>query len=341
MSYIDDIIQVTRLELPWEKLSGTNILITGATGLIGSCLVEVLMSRPNRDYRLFAMGRNVERMKKLFSQYEGDSNFKPIYGDVVLQLPIEESFHYIVHAASGAAPNDFTTRPVEVMKANINGVINLIEYGLKHNMRRFLYISSGEVYGEGDGRFFTEEYSGYVDSINPRSCYPSSKRAAETLCVSYADEYGADVVIARPCHIYGPHFTESDNRVFAQFIRNVLRNEDIVMKSKGEQFRSWCYVVDSVSAILHILLNGKSCDAYNIADKNSNISIKDLAEMIAKIGGCKVIVKIPEEVESKGFNVVRKSVFITDKLETLGWDIHGMMCEKLVNTIEMAKIINK
>ena len=224
--------------------------------------------------------------------------------------------------------------PVEVVKSNIKGIENLMEYGLKHGMKRFLYGSSGEIYGEGDGRVFTEDYSGYVDSTSPRSCYPSSKRAAETLCVSYAVEYGADVVIARPCHIYGPYFTEQDNRVYAQFIRNVVRNEDIVMKSTGKQFRSWCYVVDCASALLHILLKGENCQAYNIADESSNISIRELAEMVATIGKCKVIMELPADNEKAGYNVVKKSVFSTKKLESLGWALQpGNMEQKMKSTI--------
>ena len=246
-------------------------------------------------------------------------------------------FDYIIHAASNANPKFYATQPVEVMKANIGGVANLIEYGLHHGMKRFLYVSSGEVYGEGDGRVFTEDYSGYVDCTKPRSCYPSSKRAAETLCVSYAEEYGADVVIARPCHTYGPHFTEADNRVYAQFIRNVLKGEDIVMKSTGEQFRSWCYVVDCVSALLYILLKGENGQAYNIADAASNISIRELAETIATIGGKKVVIDVPDADEKKGFNVVSKSVFSTEKLVNIGWNPKSNMKSGLDNTIEELK----
>ena len=251
-----------------------------------------------------------------------------------MPLTGETQFDYIIHAAGGACPSEFALRPVEVIKANIDGVSNLMEYGLKHGMRRFLYVSSGEVYGQGDGRVFTEDYSGYVDCTSTRSCYPSSKRAAETLCVSYATEYAADVVIARPCHVYGPCFTESDNRVYAQFIRNVLRGEDIVMKSNGEQFRSWCYVVDCVSALLHILLKGENCQAYNIADDESNISIIGLAMMIASIGGRSVVKATPDTGEKQGFNVVTKSVFDIEKVKSLGWRPLVHMEEGIKKTIE-------
>lgn len=333
-SYKEDISLVFKLDLPWEKLSGANILVTGATGLIGGCLVETLMMNPKRDYHVFASGRNEERARKRFAEFAEDNAFHFIQYDVMQPLQSDVEFDYIIHTASNANPKFYATQPVEVMKANIDGVANLMEYGLVHGMKRFLYVSSGEVYGEGDGRVFTEDYSGYVNCATPRACYPSSKRAAETLCVSYAAEYGADIVIARPCHVYGPYFTEQDNRVYAQFIRNVLRGEDIVMKSTGEQFRSWCYVVDCVSALLHILLKGECGGAYNIADDESNISIRELAEMIADIGDRKVIVDVPDADEKRGFNVVTKSLFDTNKLESLGWKVDGLMRDKLENTIK-------
>lgn len=334
MSYQEDILNIYEQDLPWGELSGTNILVTGATGLIGGCLVEALMMNPNRDYQVYASGRNEEWARSRFKAFADDAAFHFVKYDVMQPLQSDVRFDYIIHAASGASPNFFAKNPVEVMKSNVNGVVHLMEYGLSHRMKRFLYVSSGEVYGEGDGRVFTEDYSGYVDCTKPRSCYPSSKRAAETLCAAYAAEYGADVVIARPCHIYGPHFTEQDNRVYAQFIRNVLRGEDIVMKSTGEQFRSWCYVVDCVSALLHILLKGENGEAYNIADAQSNISIRELAETIAKIGGRKVVIDIPDADEKRGFNPVTKSVFSTEKLERLGWQPLNHISSGIKNTIE-------
>lgn len=333
-SYREDILQVFEQNLPWEKLSGANILVTGATGLIGGCLVETLMMNPRRDYQVYASGRNEERARVRFKDFAEESAFHFVKYDVMLPLENDVRFDFIIHAASNASPNFFAQQPVEVIKSNIDGVANLMEYGLAHSMKCFLYVSSGEVYGEGDGRVFTEDYSGYVDCAKPRSCYPSSKRAAETLCVSYAAEYGADVVIARPCHTYGPYFTEQDNRVYAQFIRNVLRGEDIVMKSTGEQFRSWCYVVDCVSALLHILLKGESGEAYNIADADSNISIRELAETIASIGGQKVVIDLPNADEKRGFNPVTKSIFSTDKLESLGWKPKNHISTGMNNTIK-------
>ena len=324
-------------DLPWNRLAGCNILVTGATGLIGSSFVDVLMRNHNKDYQVYALGRNMQRAQARFFQFKDDPTFHFLCGDVTQPLATDESFHFIIHAASNGSPNFFANSPVEVMKSNIYGVSNLIEYGLAHDMMRFLYVSTGEVYGVNEAAVFDESSYGYVDILETRSCYPSSKRAAETLAMCYAAEYGADVVVARPCHTYGPNFTESDNRVYVQFIRNVLNGDDIVMKSAGTQYRSWCYVDDCVSALLYILLKGKCGEAYNVADKTSVVTIRELAEMIALIAGRKVVMQVPSRIERKGYTPIRHAVFDTAKLEALGWSVSGTMEEKLRQTIDVCR----
>lgn len=331
-SYLNYIKEACDCNLSWDRLQNTNILITGATGLIGSCLVDILMQKNVAGLNVYAAGRNVERASARFKQYSSNKNFHFIKYDVTNTLNSSICFDYIIHAASNASPNFFKQFPVEVIASNIYGVDNLLKYGKEHGMKRFLYVSTGEVYGEGDGRVYREDYSGYIDCTNPRSCYPSSKRAAETLCSAYVTEYGVDAVIARPSHTYGPYFTESDNRVYAQFIRNVLNNEDIILKSTGEQYRSWCFVVDCAQALLYVLLNGKTGEAYNIADATSNITIKQLAEMVAEIGGKKVVMKLPDTPDNN--KIITKATFDTNKLQALGWKISGNMKEKMTSTIK-------
>ena len=245
--YQQDLAKAAKL-LPLS-LTG-NVLITGATGLIGGCLTDILIQFS--ECEVYALGRNRQRAEQRFQQYWNNPHFHFLEHDICTPLDCSVDFHYIIHAASNASPNFFMQKPVEVMRANLEGLSHLVEYGLQHHMQRMVYVSSGEIYGEGDGSVFTEESSGYIDILSPRACYPSSKRAAETLCASYNQEYQTQITIARPCHTYGPYFTESDNRVFAQFIRNVLHDEDIVMKSVGTQYRSWIYVVDCAAAILSI-----------------------------------------------------------------------------------------
>ena len=310
-----------------------NILITGATGLIGSCLVDLLMR--HSFCHIYAMGRNSQRAEQRFADYWQQPRFHFIRHDICQSLECTENFHYIIHAASNASPNFFQQSPVEVMKSNLDGLCHLVEYGLRHQMKRMVYISSGEVYGEGDGSVFTEESSGHIDILSPRACYPSSKRAAETLCAAYIQEYGADIVIARPCHTYGPYFTESDNRVYAQFIRNILNDEDIVMKSRGEQFRSWLYVVDCAVAMLLLLTKGNSGEAYNVANEESNITIRQLAEEIAKIGNKKVVFDLAENGNT---TPITKAVFSTEKLNQLGWKPLFSIEEGLAHTIQSMRL---
>lgn len=333
MTYKEGIIAAAAEALPWERLEGKNILIAGATGLIGSCLVDILMSRVTASYKVFASGRNAVRAHERFAQYSASPRFHFLQHDVCQPLSCNETFHYIVHAASGAGPASFANTPVEVVKANILGVSNLMDYGLSHGMERMLYVSTGEIYGEGGatvateaGMAFGEHDSGYVDCATQRACYPSSKRAAETLCMAYRGEYGADVVIARPCHVYGPNFTEADNRVFAQFMRNAMSGEDIIMKSDGSQFRSWCHVIDCARGLLYIMLKGRDGEAYNVADEASCMTIRQLAERIAAAHGRKVVMQIPPDNERRGYNVVTRSIFSTLKLRDLGWEAHHSLC---------------
>ena len=323
--YYQDLEQVAGL-LP--MLSG-NILVTGSTGLIGSCLVDLLMR--HSQCHVYAMGRNSQRAARRFACYQDDERFHFLQHDICQPLDCATRFDYIVHAASNASPNFFQQQPVEVMRSNMEGLCNLVDYGLRHQMQRMVYVSSGEVYGECSDSVFTESSSGYVDILSPRSCYPSSKRAAETLCAAYCQEYGADIVIARPCHTYGPYFTESDNRVYAQFIRNVLRGEDIVMKSLGQQYRSWIYVADCAAALLLLLAKGQRGEAYNIAHEESNITIRQLAEKIAMIAGRKVVMDIRDDGNT---TPISRAVFSTEKLESLGWRPLFTIDDGLRHTIE-------
>lgn len=317
-TYYDDIKRVTELDLPWETLDGANILIVGASGLIGRALVDVLMQLPDKMFHLYAGIRDWTYARNCFLKYADTDSFTLIQCDVTIPISLEIDFHYIIHAASYAGPYAFQSDPVSVMKANIWGVDNLFSYGKRNHLKRFLYISSGEVYGEGDGTLFHEENSGYLDWTSLRACYPMAKRAAETLCLSYAAQYQIETLIARPCHIYGPFFTFKDDRVYAQLIRNAVANEDIVLKSLGLQRRSWCYVVDCVFALLYILLKGETANAYNIADMQSNASICEFAEMIAMKSGQKVVYDIPDS-SVNNHPVISQAIFNTDKINKTGW----------------------
>ena len=320
--------------IPFEELSGKNILITGACGLIGSAVIDFLIEN-EVECNIYAMARNRGKLENRFFQYLNNQHFHIIEGDVNIPLKQNITFHFIVNAASNANPSAYALDSVGTMWTNINGTKNLLDYGKDHGLERFLYVSSGEIYGEGEVDHWKESDSGYIDCMTMRSCYPISKRAAETLCVAYSHQYDIEIVVARPCHTYGPNFTDNDTRAYAQFVRNARNHEDIILKSKGEQYRSWLYVKDCASAILTILLKGQNHEAYNVADEKSCVTIRELAEIIANIGGGRVVFNLPSDIEKKGFSVIPKAVFDTSKLELLGWkpqyELHAALVETIFN----------
>lgn len=323
--YEEDLKSVVISNLQWEKLNGKTILITGASGLIGSCIVDIIMKRNemfrNSNITIIALGRNEKEAKNRFNQYTNNNNFIFVKQDIIEEIVIEKKADFIIHAASNAHPKAFTTEPISTILGNILGVNNLFKYAVSRGTRRLLFISSGEIYGQGSIEIeeFTEEYRGYIDNMQLRAGYPISKQAAENLCVSYTEQYDIESIVVRPCHIYGPTITTNDSRAFAQFLRNGIKGENIIMKSKGEQIRSYCYVVDCASAILYALLNGSNRNAYNIANPESVITIYELAKLIAKECLVNVIFETPDEIEKKGYNPMIKSVLNSNKLQKIGW----------------------
>ncbi len=307
-----------------NRIKGKKILITGASGMICSAIVEILFYlnfEANANIKIFLAGRDEAKIKHRFPMFtNGETytfiNFDAVNPDNNLNIPVD----YIIYGASNAHPSVYTTQPVETIMANIYGLNSLLHMASKVHAERLLYISSSEVYGNIDEiRPYEESDYGFIDILNPRACYPCSKRAAETLCVAYNKEYDLDIVIARPGHIYGPSITDSDNRASAQFTRNAVKGENIIMKSSGMQLRSYCYTLDCASAILTILINGESGNAYNISNRDSVVSIKQIAEEMAKEVNKNVVYVNASDKEKKGYNLMTNSSLDSRKLENLGW----------------------
>ncbi len=318
--YLSALESVIDTEIDYSKLNNKNILITGATGLIGKALTDYLLligDKKGLGMNIYAASRSEEGFKKRFS--ERDNLFYCNY-DLGKKLEAEVHFDYIIHAASNADPKMFAKDPVGTMVSNFEGTHNLLEYARENKTERFLFVSSGEVYGQWDGECeaFGEEYEGTVDFTSPRGCYPSGKRAAENLIVCYKAQYGVDSVIVRPSHTFGPTQLKRDSRAMSEFFTLAAEGKDIVLKSLGLPVRSYTCVFDAISGIVTALLNGESGQAYNIANKNSVVSIADLAKKIANEAGKEVVFDIPEGGVSGASSIVR-GVLDGKKLEELGW----------------------
>ncbi|HBL35961.1 MAG TPA: NAD(P)-dependent oxidoreductase [Firmicutes bacterium] len=328
--YLSDLEKVQNAIPNLKEFNKAKILITGAGGLIASALADLLIRLNDTGRvgnRIYLGARSVEKIKTRFGDRLERRDVIYLQYDALKSINTDESFDYIIHAASPASPTKYLKQPVETMLANFIGLNNLLEYAYKVGTKRILYVSSSEVYGKKENNLpYKETDYDFVDILNPRACYPSAKRAAETLCASYLAEYGVQSVIVRPGHIYGPTCTKEDSRASTQFFYNVIANQDIIMKSAGEQRRSYCYVLDCVSSIMTVLLNGKPGEAYNISNPDSIVTIRDLAEEIAKVSGKKVVFHIPSEDEVRGYNLMDNSSLNSDKIEGLGWkglfDIH-------------------
>ncbi len=336
-TYIDDLEQCLESVVGVEQLTGKKILVTGATGTIGSFIVDALVhfsKRQNTKTVVYAAARSMERLKARFAGIDSEALVLTEY-DLTKPIAFDFSVDYVIHAAGNAHPAAFNGDPVGTILGNVKGTHELLEYTRGCEGTRFLYVSSGEVYGQGDLSLneFEETYGGYVDPTSARSCYPNSKRTAETLCASYYKQYGLETVIARPCHTYGPGITATDNRANVQFMSNVLNGEDIVLKSAGTQMRSYCYVADCASAVLTVLLNGVPGEAYNTANPDARVTIAGFAQAVAEAAGRQVIFAEATEKDIANRSPIAKQVLSSKKLEALGWKGRYTVSQGVRNTL--------
>lgn len=322
--WIDNIDTVINECPEIHELECKSVLITGATGLICSAIVDVLI-RYNETHsekiEIIVAGRSEKKMKNRFGSYIDSYYFSFLPYDASSSNAVHlQGIDYIIHGASNASPNRIVKEPVETMFSNFIGMKNLLELAKNEGTKKVVFISSSEVYGKKENNLpFSENEYGYIDLLNARNSYSISKCAAETLCVSYADEYNVDVSMIRPGHIYGPTASEKDNRVSSAWAYDAANGKDIIMKSNGEQLRSYVYCLDCASAILTVLLKGENKKAYNVSNPNSIIDIKDMAGILCEAANVKLKVELPTEEEKKGFNPMNNSSLMSDSLQSLGW----------------------
>ena len=340
--YCQDVMNIAGVELPWHRLKNKTLLLTGASGLIGTFLIDVLMKKNETNQlgiKIYAAGRNEKAARSRFADYWDSDCFSFLKLDVNQPIDSDLHFDYILHAASNTHPVQYATDPVNSLMTNLLGTYNLLEYGRKCELGRFIFLSSVEIYGQAlhEDDVFDESYCGYIDCNTVRAGYPEGKRAGEALCQAYIAKYGIDIVIPRLSRVYGPTMKLDDSKAMSQFLMNGVREEDIVLKSEGLQKFSYCYVADVVLGILFVWLNGKTGEAYNVADVKTDMLLRDITRYIAEINGRKVIFKLPEDAENKGFSKVTVGVMSPAKLQKLGWKPYDDLKSGILKTIQILK----
>ncbi len=335
--------------IDWNRFNGKTILITGATGLIGFTIVNALLyANKKRDLNLtvLALVRSESRAKERFAEHNGDSSLKFVVGSVEDLPDFEGAVDFIIHGASQTASRMMVEQPVETILTAVKGTKNLLDLAKEKNVEGMVYLSSMEMYGHPErGHKVTEDEAGAISPLNVRNSYPISKQQCESLCCSYASEYGVSVMIARLTQTFGPGVNYNDTRVFAYFGKCVAEKKDIVLKTKGETERSYLYTADATTAILAVMLNGKSGDAYNMADENTYCSIAEVAQRVAESGG----VKVRFETQNTAVSCYPDAVYMdldTSKLKALGWkvlysgglqEIYGRMATHITEELHSGK----
>lgn len=342
-----DLEEAAMLSLPLDELNGKSVFVTGATGLIGSQIIKFLLClnrTKQMNIKVLAFARSEDKARKVFPYFDENDALELVLGDINQTICYDGEVDYIIHGASATSSKFFVSHPVETIQTAIDGTTNILEFAKAKEVSGFVYLSSLEVYGTPDASKNTirEDDYGYIEPLSVRSSYSEGKRMVECLCVSYAEEYGVPIKIARLSQTFGAGVEYNDGRVFAEFARCAIEGKDIILHTEGRTVRTYCYTTDAVTALLTILTKGAVGEAYNVTNKDTDISIYEMAKLVAGLSeyGIEVKKDIPEDLASFGYNPEMVIRLDSSKLEELGWkasvDLEGMYT-RLIQSMKLTK----
>ena len=323
----EDVAAICRHDLPWEQFAGKTILVSGANGFLPAYMVETLLylnEARSSNCCVIALVRNRNKAEKRFAHVLGRPDFRLHVQDVCSPVSLSERADFIIHAASQASPKYYGVDPVGTLSANTLGTHNLLAFAKQSSAEGFLFLSSGDVYGKvaNPDVPITENDYGSLDPTDVRSCYGESKRLGETMCVTWHHQFGVPVKIVRPAHTYGPGLALDDGRVFADFVANIVRGENIVLKSAGTARRAFCYLTDATLAFFTVLLRGQNTHAYNVTNENCEVSVVELAHLLVGLFPEKHLsVRFAQGSVQPGYipSKIERGVLDTTKIRALGW----------------------
>lgn len=316
-----------KYDVIFSSLNNSNILITGANGMITTYLSEFMISLAERyNIQLYFQVRNIEKTKEKFKDYTNIEYVHIVNFDFENNKIPDIKFDYIIHAASPASTKQFVECPVDVISPNVIGTWNLLQYAKKTGVKKFLICSSNSIYGEGgiSKNELTENDYGIVNPLGERSSYIEAKRISEQMGVAFWRQYGVPVSIGRICHTYGPTFDLCrDDRIIPRVIKQILNNEDIIIYKDPNSVIQYTYIADMVAAMLLVLVKGNSGEAYNLGG-NEIVKMDDVIEWMVNADPIITSKLIEKKIDSnysfskgKGVNFIRLS---NDKLKSLGWE---------------------
>ncbi len=337
----EDIEHIASFDVPWEKLEGKSILVSGAAGSIPAYMIKTVMYLNETVFKtpaqIYALVRNREKAEATFKSHKGQKTLEIIEQDVCDFTSFDKKLDVIIHAASPTSPRMFYSEPAKTMMPNVIGTKNLLELAVKNKVESFLFFSTCLVYGDNSAGKVKEDIVGHLNHLEPGNSYAISKQMGEAMCIAWNVQHGVPAKIIRPFNTYGPGMNLNDGRVYTDFVADVVNNKNIIMKSAGQGIRSFCYLVDSTVGFFLVLLKGASGEAYNIGNSDCATSVVSLAETLTELfpeKKIKVIQKNDKELQEK-FSASKIDVRTADtsKLEALGWNPTVTLKEGFFRTI--------
>ena len=333
-----DLREMTQAALPWQQFDHKTVLVTGANSMLGTYtayLFLYLAREKGMDVKTVVLTRSKEKTEELYRDFLEVPYFQMLHQDVTEPIVCSDAVDYIFHFAGNASPHFINTDPVGILQTNLLGMFSVMELARNAASEKVIFASTREVYGEVDASSLTETSFGKLDPMDNRSCYPESKRAAESILRCYHLQYGVRGISVRIAHAYGPGMKiTSDGRVMADFIGCAVRGQNIEMKSKGDALRSFCYLTDAILGLIHVALFGEVGEAYNLSNETETLPIRVVAQQICQIAADKHIkVECAGNQSQAGYCKYPRVALDTSKIAHLGFTPKVTLADGLRRTI--------